>query len=489
MPEITINGKKYVAKEGETILQVADRNSIYIPRFCYHPALSIAGNCRMCLVEIEKNPKLQIACATPVVDGMVVWTESEKVKKARKDVLEFLLLNHPLDCPICDQVGECYLQDYYMEYGLKKSRIRYEDKNTKMKRRDIGKYIILDNERCILCTRCIRFLEEITKTKELFINSRGDHSFIDIKPGLSIDNNYSLNLADICPVGAITSKDFRFKKRVYMLSTKKSVCLECATGCRILVQYDENENKIYRVLPDPNIHTNIWICDIGRLSYKKLYDEKRITISKIDGKEVELKEAFTRYAKFFSRMIEERKKVCVILSNYLSLEDNIALIKLAKKLFETDMVFFTKGNEKRIDDGILLNTDKSPNSTGIEMIKGYFNIKEYNFENADFFIGYEKEIFLFNHHIDPSRAILFSFYNHSNYPNQIAIKSYLEAEGSFVNWQGYAFKTPKIVVAPKNSVGIYEFIKKIMELNGFYIEDIKELQKFIYEKFKFKTEL
>ncbi len=481
MPEITINGKKYTAKDGETIMQVAERNGVYIPRFCYHPALSVAGNCRMCLVEIEKNPKLQIACATPVSEGMIIWTESEKVKKARKDILEFLLINHPLDCPICDQVGECYLQNYYMEYGLKKSRIKYEDKNTKSKRRDIGKYLILDNERCILCTRCIRFLDEVTKTQELFINSRGDRSFIDIKPNAYVDNNYSINLADICPVGAITSKDFRFKKRVYMLTTKNSICLECATGCRINVQYDEKENKIYRILPDPNIHTNTWICDIGRLSYRKLYDEKRIISSKIDGKELSGKEVYRKYAEFFSKIVDEKKKVSIILSNHLSIEDNIALIELGKKLFETEMIFFIKGKEEKIEDGILLNTEKSPNSKAIKMIKDHFKIKEYHSYEADFFIGYEKEISTLN--IEPSKMIVLSFYNYGEYPHQIALKSYFETEGTFVNWQGYEFKTSKIVEPPKDCVSIYEFIKNIMELNGVYIDDMKDLN-FIYDKLK-----
>jgi len=212
MPKIIVDGKELIAKDEETILQVCERNGIYIPRYCYHPSLSIAGNCRMCLVEIEKMPKLQISCATVATEGMVIHTNTEKVKKARQDILEFLLINHPVDCPICDQVGECYLQDYYMEYGLRKSRFKLENKNLKQKRRDIGKYLVLDNERCILCTRCVRFCEEVTKTNELFINSRGDSSYIDIKPGKTIDNNYSLNIAESAQLVLLLQKILDLKK-------------------------------------------------------------------------------------------------------------------------------------------------------------------------------------------------------------------------------------------------------------------------------------
>ena len=209
MPKITIDARTIDVPKGTSVLEAAQLLGVYIPRYCYHPRLSVSGNCRMCLVEVEKAPKLLTACSTEAAEGMVVRTDSEKVKAARRDVLEFLLINHPLDCPICDQAGECGLQDYYMDYSRAKSRFPAEDKVLRQKRRALGPHLVLDNERCILCTRCVRFCSEVTKTSELEVMERGDHSFIDLKEGKALDNGYTLNIADLCPVGAWTSRDFR----------------------------------------------------------------------------------------------------------------------------------------------------------------------------------------------------------------------------------------------------------------------------------------
>ena len=224
MPNLTINGKVVEVPDGTTILNAAKSIGVEIPHYCYHPKLSIAGNCRMCLVEVEKFPKLQIACNTVVTEGMVVRTDTEKVRKAVTGVLELMLIHHPVDCPICDQAGECGLQNYYMKYGLHKSRYDLEDKVHKKKVQDIGGQIVLDAERCILCSRCVRFLREVTRTCEMEFFQRGDHSEISIFPGKKLTNDYTGNLADICPVGALTSKDFRFKCRVWFLSSTPSVC-------------------------------------------------------------------------------------------------------------------------------------------------------------------------------------------------------------------------------------------------------------------------
>ncbi|MEF3280353.1 MAG: (2Fe-2S)-binding protein [Elusimicrobiota bacterium] len=469
MPEITIDGKKFYFEEGQTIIQIADRNGIYIPRYCYHPALSVAGNCRMCLVEIEGMAKLQIACATQAVNGMVVHTQSEKVKKARADVLEFLLINHPLDCPICDQVGECYLQDYYMEYGLKKSRIALKDKNRKFKRRDVGKYLILDNERCILCTRCVRFCEEVTKTNELFINSRSDHAFIDIKPESKIENNYSLNIADICPVGAFTSRDFRFKERVYNLKTTESICLGCATGCKIKIQH--NNNKIYRILPDPNIYTNTWICDPGRMIYKILYD-RRLVGSRFFSKRVEIKEFIYKFSDYI-----KGKKIAILLSSYLSIEDNFALYYLATHVIKTDMIFAPFKVEQKIEDGILINTDKTPNGA-IYQFKDIYGIKDMRefIGDCDLVIGFYDDIK--NLKLPLEKTFIFTYFDDSQYINAIGILTYFEQEGSFINWQGFLRKTGKAVEAPMDTISVKDFMMELARLNAIYPDfekDIKEL--------------
>lgn len=486
MPKIIVDGKELLAKDRETILQVCERNGIYIPRYCYHPSLSIEGNCRMCLVEIEKMPKLQIACAIIASEGMIIYTQSEKVKKARQDVLEFLLINHPLDCPICDQVGECYLQDYYMEYGLRKSRFKLENKNLNQKRRDIGKYLVLDNERCILCTRCVRFCNEITKTNELFINSRGDHSFIDIKRETSINNNYSLNLADICPVGAITSKDFRFKERVYNLKSILSICLSCATGCRIKVQH--NKNIVYRILPEPNPTTNTWICDIGRMSYKILY-ENRLIDFKIKDNFLSTKhqEGFKEIAKIISSAIEDKKEISMVLSNYLSIEDNLSLIYFAKEVLKTDKIYIDEVFfEQKIEDGILINTDKSPNSKFTSQLKKIYQIKNISQINKDsLVIGFYKDLLKLKLY----SGIAFGWEIINQFDYIIPFATYFETEGSFINWQGFLRKTSKAV---EPEIGILPLWKIISKLSSYfsvypYFENIKDFEEEI-KKFEYKMD-
>lgn len=275
MPTLEIDGRKVTVEDGLTVVQAAERLGIEIPHYCYHPGLSVAGNCRMCLVELDKAPKLQIACNTRVAEGMVVRTRTDRVQRAREAVLEFLLINHPIDCPVCDQAGECKLQDYYMDYDRQASRVPAEEKVHKGKAIDIGPLIMLDQERCILCTRCIRFCDEVTRTGELGIAQRGDRSRIQVFPGTQLDNAYSGNVADICPVGALTNKDFRFRARVWYLDRTASVCPACATGCNVDVHHRRGE--IFRLRPRENQHVNKWwMCDEGRLSYKRVQTEARV---------------------------------------------------------------------------------------------------------------------------------------------------------------------------------------------------------------------
>ena len=240
MPTLTIDGRQISSPDGSTVIQAAETLGIFVPRYCYHPGLSIAGNCRICLVEVEKNPKLQIACNTPVTEGMVVHTKSEKAEDGRRAVLEFLLANHPLDCPVCDQSGECDLQNFYMNFGLYDPRFR-EQKVKKKKAVAVGPHVMLDQERCILCSRCVRFTDEITKTGEFGIFNRGDRAELGLYPGQELNNPYSGNVIDICPVGALTEQDFRFKagsgisrapRRCATAARRAatSTCTTCSTG-------------------------------------------------------------------------------------------------------------------------------------------------------------------------------------------------------------------------------------------------------------------
>jgi len=279
MPTFRVDGTEIEFVEGRSILEALDdagllMNGVDVPHYCWHPKLPVDGSCRLCQVEVEGMPKLQIACDTRVVDGMVVRTKNDRVSAAREGVMELLLINHPLDCPICDQAGECKLQDYAFDYGVRASRSR-EPRRALAKNVPLGPTIVFDQERCILCRRCVRFCRDITKTGELAVFGRGDRSVIDTVPGKPLDNAYSMNVADICPVGALTTVDFRFAIRVWFLNDVPGVCTGCATGCNI--DLSVANNKVYRYQPRRNDAVNdTWICDAGRMSYKEIAAPDRI---------------------------------------------------------------------------------------------------------------------------------------------------------------------------------------------------------------------
>jgi NADH-quinone oxidoreductase subunit G len=286
MANITIDGVAYEVQDGRTILQALDdlgllMNGVDVPHYCWHPKLSIDGSCRLCQVEIKGQPKLQIACNTPVANGMEITTANERVQKAREGVMELLLVNHPLDCPICDQAGECKLQDYAYEYGVSHARTK-EPRRALKKRVDLGPTITFDQERCILCRRCVRFTREVSKTSELTVTNRGDRSTIETFPGAPLDNDYSMNVADICPVGALTTKDFRFKIRVWFLDDKPGICTGCANGCN--VHLGVANNQVYRYVPRRNDAVNeTWMCDEGRMSYKRIGAPDRVKEAMVRG--------------------------------------------------------------------------------------------------------------------------------------------------------------------------------------------------------------
>jgi NADH-quinone oxidoreductase subunit G len=256
------------------VIQAALQLGIHVPHFCWHPDLPVDGNCRMCLVEIEKFPKLQIACNTQVADGMVVRTSSDKAVQAHRTTLEFLLVNHPIDCPVCDQAGECYLQDQYMEHGLHDSQVQIEEKVQKRKVVDLGP-IMLDAERCVLCSRCLRFEQHVTGTNSFEFVNRGDHTQISTYEGRPLTHEYAGNLADVCPVGALLSHDFRFKMRVWFLKSSESVCPGCSTGCNVFV--DHRDGEAQRLRPRRNVEVNkSWMCDPGRELYKRIGLPERV---------------------------------------------------------------------------------------------------------------------------------------------------------------------------------------------------------------------
>lgn len=275
MVEIELDGKKVETLEGSMIMHAAEQAGTYIPHFCYHKKLSIAANCRMCLVDVEKMPKPMPACATPVSQGMIVRTKSEKAIKAQQSVMEFLLINHPLDCPICDQGGECQLQDLAVGYGGSTSR--YEEEKRVVFHKDVGPLISMEEmSRCIHCTRCVRFGQEVAGAMELGMSHRGEHAEIETFIGQSIDSELSGNMIDICPVGALTSKPFRYSARTWELSRRKSISPHDSTGANLIVQV--KNNKVMRVVPLENEDINeCWIADRDRFSYEALNSDERIT--------------------------------------------------------------------------------------------------------------------------------------------------------------------------------------------------------------------
>ena len=371
MPRITVNGEIIEVPDGRTILQALDdigllMNGVEIPHYCWHPKLSIDGSCRLCQVEVEGIPKLQIACNTTVQEGMAIRTDTERVRKAREGVMELLLVNHPLDCPICDQAGECKLQDYAYEYGVEASRTR-EPRRALKKNVDLGSTIKFDQERCILCRRCVRFCSEVPGTGELRVFNRGDASVIDVHPDFPLENDYSMNVADICPVGALTTQDFRFKIRVWFLEDVPGICTGCSKGCNVHIGVANN--KVYRYVPRRNDDVNdTWICDSGRMSYKQIGGGARLKEAGVRGKEGRLEitgyEAAVREAaRRLRSVIEEHgaDSVVVLASAHATNEDLFTLRRLSDGVGAgADGVAVVQGKS----DALLIQADKAANAAG-----------------------------------------------------------------------------------------------------------------------------
>ena len=359
--KMTIDGQELEVAKGTTILNAARTLGIDIPTFCFHPGLSSPANCRMCLVNTNKAPKLLPACYATCMDGMEVTTNDEKTVRTRKATLEFILLHHPVDCPICDQAGECVLQDNYFAHSASPSRL-FTRKGHKPKATPIGPNIMLDAERCIVCTRCVRFCEEITGTGELGVVHRGERSFVTTFPGRQVDNDYATNVADICPVGALTSRDFRFKMRVWFLKTADSVCSGCSRGCNIYV--DHGGDAVQRYRPRENADVNQWwMCDPGRLSYKE-FETDRLLQSRIGGAEHPARQAMGRAARLIKGHAAGAGSIAVVPSLRMTNEDLAALMAVAERLGLG--AFYEGGAAPGKEDKLLQKADKNPNRKGLQ---------------------------------------------------------------------------------------------------------------------------
>ncbi len=365
MPKFILDGKDIEFRQGQTIIEAASDNGIDIPHFCWHPSLSVSGNCRMCLVEVENMPKLVIACSTLVAEGMVVNSLSQKSIDARNAVMEFFLINHPLDCPICDEAGECKLQDYAYQHSKGESRF-IEEKNIKDKRVPLGPHVMFDAERCISCSRCIRFCNEISKSSELTFVQRGDRVTIVTAPGKQLDNPYSLNVTDICPVGALTNRDFRFKSRVWDMSSTKTICTGCSRGCNIDMWVRQNE--ILRLTPRYNENVNsYWMCDFGRLeTFKFVHDGNRVNGPHLRRNGSLVKVGWDEAFAFILSELKSINKdeIAFIGSSFATCEDNYVLSKFAKTIMKSKYIDLPKHIVLGSSDELLITEDKSPNLFG-----------------------------------------------------------------------------------------------------------------------------
>ena len=394
MIKLFVNGVEVEVEAGKNLIDAIGAIGIKIPHICYHPALGADGNCRMCLVGIEDGrPPLVPACKTPAQPGMKVQLDAEKIKKIQRDVMELELINHPIDCPICDQAGECTLQDYYMEYDKQQSRMRVPVV-VKGKNLDFGCGVVHDQERCVLCARCVRFTRMITKTGELGIVNRTDGARVRVFPGRPLNNKYALNVVDLCPVGAMTSKDFRFKQRAWFLTKSKGICHGCSKGCNIYIDHNKEKYKddvIYRFRPRLNQKVNgYFICDEGRLGYHA-ENENRITTGKIQGKDV----GFAEAVKECRAALSSAKSPLFVISPNCSLEQIAAIKQLATET-KAKCSGYSDAYIKAGDcDQFLIQEDKSANRAGlvacqVDLSKDGF---EKNLQAADLILFFDNDLF------------------------------------------------------------------------------------------------
>jgi len=481
-----------------------------VPHYCYHPKLSSPGNCRMCLVEMgmpprpapgqepEKDehgmpkigwmPRAVIACANTVAEGMGIRTDSLLTQECRKGVMEFLLINHPLDCPICDQAGECRLQEFSVEHGKGESRFR-ENKVKKPKNVDIGPRVRLDDERCIMCSRCIRFTAEVADDPVLGFTERGSHTTLAVHPGKRLENNYSLNTVDICPVGALTSNDFRFQQRVWFLSETNSVCTGCGRGCNM--EIGARGDTIYRQTPRDNNEVNSsWMCDHGRLDFHFVNSEFRLTDPLL---KTGTKHEIATWKKSIQAVAEGLKglkgdEIAIIASARMTNEELFFVKQLAKMLGTENVDVITRLGE---GDNYLSSPDKNPNTHGAQLILGIDpgsripgitelmsrgrlravialgeNLLKVGFERRDI----EKIGFLTTLHILANASAELS---HAVLPGN----AYAEKRGSMINSTGRLQRLNKAVNAPGNARDTWEILRDLVVAcggsNGLYsVEDV-----------------
>lgn len=443
MIKLFVNGQEVEVESGKNLIDAIGAVGIEIPHLCYHPALGADGNCRMCLVGIEDGrPPIVPACKTPAREGMRVQLDTDKVKKIQRDIMELELINHPIDCPICDQAGECKLQDYYMGYDLQNSRMQVAPVK-KAKNLDFGCGVVHDQERCVVCGRCVRFTRQITGTGELGIINRSDAARVNIFPGRPLNNRYALNVVDLCPVGAMTSRDFRFRQRVWFLQKDKGICHGCARGCNIYIDHNREKYKddlIYRFRPRHNPLVNgYFICDEGRLSYKRENDD-RLSSTLVEGKNTSFEDGIQR----IQLELNQAKKTLMLVSPSSTLEQQWAVKRIAT-LYGATCSGYSEAYLKPGDgDDFLICDDKSANRRGLELLGIDCSRESFlaALERCDLLITFDNDLFALGNNSElrerlaNTRTIAVSSHVNGMTAGSLValpVASYSEYSGSIVN--------------------------------------------------------
>lgn len=452
MVEVIVDKRAFNAEKGTLLIDLLIKEKIKVPYFCYHEALGADGNCRMCMVEIEGQKRPQIACDTFITEGMEVRSTGENIEKVRTDILELELINHPVDCPTCDQAGECSLQDFYMDYGLHNSKISIPEKVKNLKKVDLGSNVMLDQERCVLCARCTRFTDKITHTHELGIIGRGDHARVSTMPGRKLSNPYAMNVVDLCPVGALTSKDFRFSQRVWLLNTVDSICHGCAKGCNIYIDHNKMKYKddhIYRFRPRRNDDVNgFFICDEGRLSYKALQEDRQEEIV-LHAKEITEEEAI----KALHTLVEKYKNnITVVIDANLYTEEIEAILDFSKELGANVCSPLDVYRDEDFEDDMLKSANRAANSRTVENLHINSNIPDksgllINFNHPG---AFEAELKIdFRTHQDAKAEFI------------LPIASYVESSGHLTNEDGITQYCEKALSKNDPVPTVIEWLEKV----------------------------
>jgi NADH-quinone oxidoreductase subunit G len=453
MVEVIVDKRAFNAEKGTLLIDLLIKEKIKVPYFCYHEALGADGNCRMCMVEIEGQKRPQIACDTFIEEGMEIRSTGENIEKVRTDILELELINHPVDCPTCDQAGECSLQDFYMDYGLHNSKISISEKVKHEKHIDLGANVMLDQERCVLCARCTRFSDKISGSHELGIIGRGDDACISTIPGKKLTDPYAMNMIDLCPVGALTSKDFRFQQRVWFLQTVNSVCHGCAKGCNIYIDHNKlkyQDDVIYRFRPRRNDEVNgFFMCDEGRLSYKALQEDRQEEIV-LDSKVIMEEEAI----KALHVLIEKYKNnITIVIDANLYTEEIEEILNFSKELGADLFSPLEVYRDNDFKDDMLKSANRAANSATIENLNINSNIPDkcgllINFNHPGEFEA-EMKIDFRTHQDDKAEFIL-------------PIATYAESSGHITNEDGMMQKCDKALDKNNPIPTVTEWIKKVI---------------------------